>query len=119
MTEENAQTTAPNGRKYVPFLVAVLGAALGSTGTVAVYLGTPIGQEIARPDPFTGTQAAALTRDVRRLESYLDKHLNEHPDQINQFDRRIAILEAQYPLIMQSLARIESRLDRINNVKGE
>jgi hypothetical protein len=100
-----------DGSKLTPILVAVIGAFVGSSGTIAIYLGTPIGQEIARPDPYTGSQAAALTTRVEYLEAEVDAHVNRHPDQENQFDRRIATLEAQYAIILQNQGRILDRLD--------
>ena len=100
-----------DGNRWTPIIIAVVGAALGSLGTVSIYLGTPIGQEIARPDPFTGTQASALTTRIEHLESDVGNHLDHHPDRENQFDRRIATLEAQYAIILQNQARILDRLD--------
>lgn len=113
MDDDKAQNQKGHGNRYSPILVAVVGATLGSSGTVGLYLGTPVGQKIARPDPFTGSQAASLTTRLETLEKALTTHVATHPDQRNQFDRRIATLEAQYPLIMQSLDRIESRLDKL------
>lgn len=103
-----------NGSRYAPIAVAAIGAFLGSFGTVGVYLGTPLGQEIARPDPFTGTQGASLTARVSHLEKDLSGHIGNHPDAINQFDRRIATLEAQYAIILQNQVRIIDRLDKIS-----
>lgn len=94
-----------------PFIVAVLGAFLGSTGTIAVYLGTPLGQEIARPDPFTGSQAARLEARLDEIDRDIHNHLERHPDVQNQFDRRIATLEAQYAIILQNQGRILDRIE--------
>ena len=102
-----------NGVKLAPIAVAVVGALIGGTGTVAVYLGTPLGQEIARPDPFTGTQATALEQRLLHVERDLDAHVGNHPDVINQFDRRIATLEAQYSIILANQQRILDRLDSL------
>jgi len=109
--EEKKSKVTIHGSKWTPVAVAIIGAFLGSTGTVAVYLGTPIGQEIARPDPFTGTQASALTTRIEHLEEDIGDHLDHHPDRENQFDRRIATLEAQYAIILANQARILDRLD--------
>ena len=109
--EEKKSKVTIHGSKWTPVAVAIIGAFLGSSGTVAVYLGTPIGQEIVRPDPFTGTQAVALEQNVSRLEHGLEQHLTNHPDDVNQFDRRIAVLESQYAIILQNQGRILDRLD--------
>jgi hypothetical protein len=95
-----------------PLIIAVLGAFLGSTGTIAIYLGTPLGQEMARPDPFTGSQAARLEARLDEIDRDIHFHLEQHPDATGQFDRRIATLEAQYAIILQNQGRI---LDRIEN----
>lgn len=100
-----------DGHKWTPTLVAIVAAAVGSLGTVSIYLGTPFGQEITRPDPFTGTEAAALIRRFDRLESRIGGHLTQHPDKSNQYDRRIATLEAQYTVILKNQDRILDRLD--------
>ena len=108
---DNVEKT--NGRKHTPILVAVLGAFLGSSGTIAIYLNTPVGQAVARPDPFTGSQGAALKTRIEHLEEEVSNHTLQHPDQTLQFDRRIATLEAQYAIILQNQGRMIDRLDRI------
>lgn len=100
-----------NGNKWTPVLVAVVAAAVGSLGTVSIYLGTPLGQEVARPDPYTGTQAAALIRRLEQEESNLRVHVSQHPDKYNQYDSRIARLEASYLVIIKNQDRILDRLD--------
>jgi len=100
-----------DGNKWTPVLVAIVAAAVGSLGTVSIYLGTPIGQEIARPDPFTGTQASTLIGRIDYLETNIDTHIRSHPDIENRYDRRIATLEAQYVIILQNQQRILDRLD--------
>lgn len=111
MDDDEAQNKKGDGSRYSPILVAILGAAIGSGGGIGVYHSTDLGARLSRPDPFTGSQADALIHRIERLEKAHGAHITAHPDQINQFDRRITTLEAQYPLIMQSLARIEGRLD--------
>lgn len=107
MTPEKADTPK-NGNKWTPVIVAVVGAFVGSAGTISVYLGTPIGQAVARPDPFTGAQAAIIERRVTELE----RHVRYHPDSVNQFDRRITVLETQNKQIIANQERILSRLNK-------
>lgn len=113
MDDKKVQTDSGHGNKWTPVVVAIVGAFVGSLGTVSVYLGTPLGQEITRPDPFTGRQAAALEQRLSRLERDILGHLNTHPDQTNQFDRRITVLEVQYGGIMNYLERIDKKLDNL------
>jgi hypothetical protein len=105
------------GHSWTPIAVAVIGAFLGSSGTVALVFSSPIGQEIARPDPFTGSQAAALIRRLENVEEDLHGHVTKHPDDVNQFDRRITTLEVQYASIIANQGRIIERLDRLNGVQ--
>ena len=102
-----------NGDYRHPVLAVVLGSILGGGGTLGVFLGTPVGQDIARPDPFTGSQGAELIQRVIHIEEDVTKHLSHHPDAENQFDRRIATLEAQYAIILQNQGRILDRLDSL------
>ena len=111
MNEEKAHTGKRNGNKYLPAVVAIIGAALGSTGTVAIVFNTPFGQSIARPDPFTGTQAASLKAEIMGLREILTRHLDSHPDEVNKFDRRITYLEAQTEVIIRNQERMLDRLD--------
>ena len=101
----------PDGSKFNPILVAVVGAFLGSTGTISIFLGTPLGQEVARPDPFTGTQAASLIHRVESAEADISGHMKNHPDVINHFDRRITTLEVQFSAIITNQERILRRLE--------
>ncbi len=110
----NGDKILGNGRANYPIAVAVIGAFLGSTGTIAVYLGTPFGQEMARPDPFTGSQATALIARIEHLEAEIIRHTANHPDQTNQFDRRITTLEIHYEQILKNQDRIIERLDAID-----
>ena len=114
MDEKVVQNSNGNGNKWTPVVIAVVGAFVGSLGTVSVYLGTPLGQEIARPDPFTGRQAAALETRIGHLENDLATHFRTHPDKANQFDRRITVLEVQYNGIMEYLKRIDKKLDNLS-----
>lgn len=113
MDNKKAQTTVQNGNKWTPVIVAVIGAFVGSLGTVTVYLGTPVGQKIARPDPFTGSQAAALAGRVGRTESQIEYHIDRHPDETNNFALRIAALEAQSAALVAQNGEIIRNQERI------
>ena len=80
-------------------IAAVLGSGSGMGGTV-FYLNNIAAsdlQRIARPDPATGTELRALSRDMQY-------HFKNHPDVVNRFDRRISRLEAQTEMLMQRRA---------------
>jgi len=102
-----------HGSKWNPVAVGIISAILGSSGGIALVFNSPFGQKITRPDPYTGTQAATLNARVEHLEDDITEHLVRHPDEINQFDRRIATLEAQYAMILQNQARMLDRLERL------
>ncbi len=105
----NGDKIPVNGRANYPIAVAVIGAMLGSSGTVALVFGSPIGSEITRPDPFTGTQAAVLEDRIKRLE----QHIVNHPYDRGH-DRRITALEIHYEQIIQNQERILDRLDALD-----
>lgn len=98
-----------SGSKWHPVIVAVIGSVLGSSGGLAIYLRTPVGQEVARPDPFTGTQAAALTERVETIESSMVNHRLNHPDRA--LDLRVTLLEANYAHIVETLDRIDKKIE--------
>ena len=114
MDNEKAHNIPGNGHKFNPIVVAVVSAMLGSGGGVALVFNTPLGQQIARPDPFTGTQAGQLEARLQHVEGEMDAHIRQHPDAVNQFDRRITTLEVQYNGIIQYLERIDKKLDRLS-----
>lgn len=114
MNGEKAQNGKRNGHTWNPVVVGVVSAILGSGGAISLVFGTPVGQQIARPDPFTGKQGAALIERVSHLERDADNHYRAHPDRVNQFDRRITVLETQYSSILANQARIIEQLDRLS-----
>ena len=91
-----------NGTKgWTVLLSAIVSAMAGSGGGVYIYMRSVTPQQmqaLARPDPATGTELKALERRV-------DRHLDNHPDQANMFDRRITTLEAE-------VRALERRMDR-------
>ena len=112
MDDKKVQNGKGNG-KYSPLLVAVISAVLGSGGGIALVFNTPAGQSLVRPDPFTGTEARALSAKIAHVESEWDQHVRNHPDVINHFDRRITTLEVQYANIIANQQRIIDRLERL------
>jgi len=100
------------GHKWNPVLIAIVSSILGSGGGIFVVLSTPVGQSVAAPDRFTGTEAAALKSRINHIESGMDNHIRAHPDLLNKYDGRLSSLEAQYTLILQNQGRILDRLDK-------
>ena len=79
----------------------LLAGVLGSGSGVFVYMKnfTPDQlQQIARPDPATGTQ-------LRRLEAQLRHHFDNHPDIVNSFDRRLTRIETKLELLLEERRR--------------
>ncbi len=84
-----------NGARWLP-LIAVLGSGLGAGG--GLYVGSTMTpaqiQEIARPDPFTGTQGQVLERRIIDLERRMsnienqirDEHLHELEDRLERLE---------------------------------
>ena len=112
--DDKKSNNGMHGNRWTPIVVAAVGAVIASSGTVALVFNSPLGQEIARPDPFTGSQAATLTERLLHLEREVNSHAARHPDEVNQFDRRITTLEVQYAAIIANQGRIIERLDRLN-----
>jgi len=109
MTDKKAQDDRHAGNKWTPVLVAIVGAALGSLGTISIYIGTPAGQKIARPDPFTGSQADALIARIGHLETKINGHMFSHPDRA--LELRVNTLESNYNHLVETLDRIERKMD--------
>jgi hypothetical protein len=103
------------GSKWHPVVIAIVSAIIGSSGGVAVLYNTDYGQTLTRPDPYLGAQGASLEARVDHIEGDMNDHLARHPDDVNQFDRRIATLEAQYVIILQNQIRMIDRLEKIGN----
>lgn len=100
-----------NGNKWVVVIVTVLSAFLGTGGGSYYYFSTadPLSlQKITRPDPATGTE-------LRHLQESLKDHISGHPSTVNQFDRRITILETQYEAILENQKRILRELEKIKD----
>jgi hypothetical protein len=73
-----------NGNKWIPIVVAILGAAFGGGSSTWYVLsggvGAPKLEQLARPDPFTGSEGQRLQKkldlimaDLVRLERRVDK----------------------------------------------
>ena len=105
------------GSKWHPLAIAIISAMLGSSGGVALVYNTDIGQSITRPDPFTGSQGAALSTEVQYLKESVDGHLQNHPDgelsaRMSLAEVNISRLQAQFELILANQDRIINRLDK-------
>ncbi len=78
-------------------LAVVLGSGSGVGGSVYwLHNMSPLElQELARPDPATGTELRALAREI-------NYHLRNHPDIVNRFDRRLTRVETQLEVLMKA-----------------
>ena len=99
MTEKPINGT----RGWSVLVVSVLASLTGSGSGVYVYMkniGPDQLQTMARPDPATGTE-------MRILEKRVTYHLENHPDMVNFFDRRITRMETQLEIINEKLDRLQ------------
>lgn len=111
MNEKKAYDDKGNGNKWNPIVIGVISALVGSGGAISIVFGTPVGETLARPDPFTGKQAYALEQRVTRLEDEINPHLANYPQVLASFESRVAVLESQYQQIISNQNRILDRLD--------
>jgi hypothetical protein len=99
------------GARSVYLALYFLGAVLSGAGGNYLWMRN-IAPDVVVPDRFTATQARALEHEMEQLEAQIMFHVREHPDRVNQFDRRIAVLETQYSTMISTLRRIEEKIDR-------
>lgn len=97
-----ADTLSDHGSKY-PLVVAVLGAFLGSSGSVALVFNSPLGKDLSRPDPFTGSQGAALEQRLSKVQSelsdikvILNRDMTRHEERLNNLEKHHADLEREF-----------------------
>ncbi len=89
-------------RGWTILFSSIIASLMGSGSGVYVYmhqLGEREIQRIARPDPATGTE-------LNRLHQELRSHLLNHPDIINQFDRRITRIETLLEVIIDNQKQV-------------
>jgi hypothetical protein len=94
-----------NGAKRA-IIVAIASAIIGGAGGPFLLIKFG-GAEFVRPDPYTGSQARILESRVQTLE----RHVDNHPDVVNKFDRRITILEVKLQQIIFNQERIIEKLE--------
>lgn len=114
MTEPNSERRTDN--KWHPVASAVVGAILGSGGSLGVIFSTPIGQELARPNPYTSVQAKTAYDKIDFRLQRLEKHIDNHPDAalraaIAAVIADVAEGKAERRLIISNQSRILDRLD--------
>lgn len=92
-----------DGHKLTPLLVAIIGAVIGSGGGVYISLRSPLGQEIARPDPFTGSQGATLASRIEQIQTdltdikiTLNRDMTRHEERLNNLQRHHEELEVEF-----------------------
>ena len=90
-------------------IAAVLASLSGSGSGVYLYMkniGPGQLQTMARPDPATGTE-------MRRLDSKVDYHLQNHPDVTNRFDGRLIKLEVKLEILEDKMDQLLEQSNRI------
>lgn len=87
---EKSNVKGPDPRKWHPILSAVIGAILGGGGSLGVVFSTPLGQELARPNPYTSVEAGIAQAKTDARLTVLEQHVGaDHPDRRSNFDARI------------------------------
>jgi hypothetical protein len=110
MEDSNNPIQLKDGTRNVYLALYFIGAVLSGAGGNYLWMRN-IGPEALAPDRFTGAQAQQMNRRVDSIEAGLQYHTNNHPDKVDQYDRRIATLEAQYVLLLANQQRIIDKLD--------
>ena len=108
--DKEKEYTPKDGIRSIYLALYFIGAVLSGAGGNYLFMRS-VGPETMAPDRFTGTQASALISRINHIESLIDLHTAQHPDISNQYDRRIAVLESQYEIIIKNQDRIILRLD--------
>ncbi|MEE9158961.1 MAG: hypothetical protein V3U60_11305 [Gammaproteobacteria bacterium] len=97
MNVTSKTNTSKNAIQWFPIVIAVLASGVGAGG--GLYIGSTMTpaqlQEIARPDPFTGADGAALEKRISDLE------------------RRITLIEDR--VRDDYLEELENRLERLES----
>ena len=114
---DDLKYNGPHG-KWHPVFIAIIGAVLGSSGSIALVFNTPIGETVTRPDPFTGTQGNAVIARVERTERDINLHLSNHSDDQFRADdaalrAAISTLVANQAAMNESLTYLGKNQDRI------
>ncbi|MGI9293429.1 MAG: hypothetical protein ACR2PS_05550 [Pseudomonadales bacterium] len=92
--------TEKNNGKWIASIAVVLGAIGGSTGGSYVYIRAIAPQQLetlARPDPFTGSEALELRRELRELQLLVAKLPPE------ELTSKLAALERDVELLRKQL----------------
>ena len=106
-----------NGRWH-PIASAVVAAILGSGGSIGVIFSTPLGQKLARPNPYTSVQAKSAHEKLNIRVDRLERHVDNHPDAalraaISSIVADVAEGKAERRLIIANQDRILDRLDKL------
>ena len=98
----------PKYARWIPVLVAVVGAVIGGGGGTYLLLDSGMAtaslERVARPDPYTGSQATVLTYKISSVSDNLNTHIISD-------ERRFSTLEAQYQAIIANQNRILRMLE--------
>lgn len=118
MTEVNNGSKRNGKDKFLNLLVPSILAAIGASGGIYIALGTPVGQDWARPDPFTGSMAEEAQRVVNSRIGRLEDHVRNHPDvglraAIYSLREELSASKATQEVIIKNQDRILDKLDKL------
>ena len=122
MTPEKVDTDKANGKnrvangKWTSLLMPAVVAAISASGGIYITLGTPIGQGLMRPNPYTSIQAEAQHKQTNARLMNFEEHVKDHPDAelrqiISDIRAEMAAFEATQGIIIKNQDRI---LDKLN-----
>lgn len=95
-----------DGAAYVPLVVAILGAFGGGFGANHIWVRsyTAEMQEMARPDPFTGTQGRELERRLSQIAGEVGLIRQSVPTDLNA---RLAIVEREIKALSDDVKELQ------------
>jgi hypothetical protein len=108
-----------NGKdKFLNLLVPSILAAIGTSGGIYIALGTPVGQDWAPHDPWTGEMAEEAQRVVNSRLGKLEDHVRNHPDvglrvAISNMREELSASKAKQEVIIKNQDRILDKLDKL------
>jgi len=92
-----------NGKFLLTAVVATVGAVGGASSGTYIYLNQmppEVLQQVARPDPFTGTQGDDFQRQISKIQREVDRL---PPRELTE---RIALLEREVELLREEIDRL-------------
>ena len=108
MPVKKDNTRESNGRWFTSLAFALLGSGIGAGSSSYIYFSSPLAadniQAVVRPDPFTGSQAKALTGKIdamTRQLALLERRVDKLPPR--EVTEEIALLRQEISFLREDL----------------